>query len=279
MDYVHRKWHALWGNLLSTFWIEIIDDALDLISKRGSDPGALLSTLKKKEDLDYRSLTNKDPNLIRYVDKLLNEIADIPNEVIYWNHNYCHTARLPSEIRYMGALTESEVKGGYTRYDRGQELNAVRFANNAEMPLTWDKSLYQLTCRNYQIDIDHQDFFMVNSEGLSKLVLPNPSEKVLYGDQNEQSLIGYILVCLASCGWSCPEDTMTIADLQSGGKVSMSVNGRDVQNFTNFARKDCLFLKHSDGHKWASNENGLFEIAAKTLDSSAYLRVSSFVIW
>ena len=279
---LYRKWHALWGNLLSLFWIEIVDDALQEISKNGSDPFALLTKLKKEEDMDYQPLTSRNTSMIRHVDRQLNDIEDVPNDMVYWGSSYCHTARTPSQIRYEGILTESDLKGGYTRYDKGEELGAVRGSKNDKMPLVWDKSLYQTCCDNHQIDIDNKDFFLVNSNGWSNLVLPNPSEEAYYADYNKQPIKGYISICLASCGWSCPKDVLSWADLRMGGRFSMAVNGMTVQNYTNFGglkKNSCAFLKHSKGHKWKANDDGRFEISAKSLNDTDYARISSFVIW
>ena len=264
---------------MSLFWIEIIDDALKEIIERGSDPEALLRTLKNEEDLDFVPLMSKNISLIQYVDKQLDETADIPNEIIYWNPNYCHIAHTPSESRYKGILTESDIKGGYTQYDKGHELNEVVSTSNDQMELTWDKGLYQPSCKNYQIDIDYQDFFMVNSLGFSKLVLPNKSEKAMYGSKNGEPLVGYILVCFAGCGWHCPKNTLSSTDVVIGGSLLMTVNGVNVQSYEYFGGKDCMFLNHAGGHKWTPNDHGQFELSAKALNASMYFRFSSIIIW
>ncbi|KAL7571142.1 hypothetical protein ACA910_014746 [Epithemia clementina (nom. ined.)] len=281
------KWHALYGNLLTLFWIELVDDALKYVAERGSDPRALVRTLDIQEEQEFQPMRSRNVSNLKFVEQDLGDIEDIPTEVIYWNPNYCHTARVPSQIRYLGILTESEEKGGPDSYDHGSELNEVRSTTNDIMPLAWDKGLYQEFCQNYRVVIDYQDFFVVNSLGWSKLVLPNPAEIATYGPvQQNPVLLGYISICLASCGWSCPASVLVQKDLDNvttiHSRVSMQVNGVDVERYTRFVGLDgatCQFLKHSGGHKWAANENGLYEIRAKTLESPNYLRISAFVIW
>jgi hypothetical protein len=273
----NRKSHAMYGNFLSFFLIEILDDALQAISKDGSDPKALLDNLKGQEDEDYKKFTESSLPT-KYFDKDLNSMDDIPNDVIYRKPNLCHTARLPAEIRYQGILTESEIKGGYEKYDEGFELGAVKAKTNdpdKPMPLVWDAGAYKGRCTKYRVQIDYQNFFLANSYGESKLVLPNPSEKAAYG--TDEPLHGFILTCLASCGWGCPKDTLRMDDLNQGGNFTMTVNGVAVQSFSPF--EDCAFLKHTDGHKWTPNSNGQFEISAKTNEPPFYVRLSSFVIW
>ncbi|KAL7571141.1 hypothetical protein ACA910_014745 [Epithemia clementina (nom. ined.)] len=277
------KWHALYGNLLTLFWIELVDDALKYVAERGSDPRALVRTLDIQEEQEFQPMRSRNVSNLKFVEKDLREIEDIPTEVIYWNPNYCHTARVPSQIRYLGILTESEEKGGPDSYDHGSELNEVRNTTNEIMPLAWDKGIYQEFCQNYRVVIDHQDFFVVNSLGWSKLVLPNPTEIATYGPvQQNPVLLGYISICLAACGWGClaPKDLDNVTTIHS--RVSMQVNGVDVESYTRFVGVDfgtCQFLKHSGGHKWAANENGLYEIRAKILESFNVLRISAFVIW
>ncbi|KAL7581676.1 hypothetical protein ACA910_022223 [Epithemia clementina (nom. ined.)] len=278
------KWHALYGNLLTLFWIEIIDDALREIAQQGSDPRALLLSLQTLEDEEFLPMMSKNVSNLRFVDDHLNAIPDIANEVVYWSPNFCHTARVPSEIRYQGLLTESQLKGGYHNYDHGLELSQVLTKANDQMPLSWDPDLYQLFCKNYEIVIDHEDFFVVNSLGWSSLLLPNPLEKAYYGDAlGSQPLLGYIAICLAQCGWECPAGVLSYDDLWNGTKASMTVNGVAVANYTNYgppASSACIFLQQeSGGHQWAPNSNGLFEVRAKATNSGDYLRISSIVIW
>lgn len=272
------KWHALYGNLLTLFWIEIIDDALQEIMRLGSDPRALLTNLEVQAAREIQPMMSKNISNIKYVCDELDSIKDIPNEIIYWSPNYCHTARLPSEIRYQGILTESQEKGGYHQYDHGYKLDQVVGKANDQMPLTWDPDLYQEFCTNYELVNDHQDFFTVNSFGWSTLVLPNPAEKAYYGVSGSSNpLMGYISLCLAGCGWGCPDGVLDTDRLRMGTKFSMTVNHVPVQNYTGF--RDCVFLKHANGHKWEANDDGLFEISAKTENAGDYARISTIVIW
>ncbi|KAL7571160.1 hypothetical protein ACA910_014761 [Epithemia clementina (nom. ined.)] len=292
------KWHALYGNLLTLFWMQILDDALDYMAQRGSDPRALLISLQRQEEEEFAPMMqSRNVSRLQHIDPDLQTIPDIPPQVIYWNRNYCHTARLPSEIRYRGILTDNVTNwpsttiitnddddSYYENYDRGSELRSVLYTGHDVMPLTWDRKLYQGACKNYKLaDLDHADFFLVNSKQWSKVVLPNPSEVAAYGTTEQKPLVGYIQICLASCGWGCPSDVVAHKDLAAANgtamrtKVSMTVNGVSVEEWTPFA--DCAFLKHRGGHQWTANSNGQFEIRAKTLTWPDYVRISAFVLW
>ena len=272
-----RKWHAFYGNLLTLFLIEVIDDALLLIAEKGSDPKVLMDTLKAEEDRDYHNLLSKNTSNIKFPG-YLEKIDDIPTQVIYWDPNFCHTARVPSQTRYNGLATESDLKGGYTSYDHGHELNEIRNQANEGMELGFDASSYETFCTNHTVQIDHLDFFVINSYGESKLTLPNPAEKSFFDDSSSPTALhGYIALCLATCGWSCPRGVLSMDELRNETKFSMTVNGVNVHNYTRF--RDCAFLKHANGHKWAANSEGLYEFRAQTLDSNEYVRVTSLTVW
>ena len=274
---------------MTLFLIEIINDALQMIKEKGSDPQVLLGNLKAEEDLAYHPILSRNVSHIRFPGSL-KDISDIPNDIIYWNPNYCHTARVPSELRYMGLLTESNQTRDndldYDHYDHGHMIKEIRQTENAKMELGWDPSLYQGRCKNYTVQIDYQDFFMVNGNAWSTLTLPNEAESAYYNrvanslPDSKPETMGFIALCLASCGWGCPKDSVTmkghLTNTTAAPKVSMTVNGKAVTQFTRFS--DCAFLKHEGGHQWTSNIEGRYEISAKTIDPSFYMRVTSFTM-
>jgi len=278
------KWHALYGHFFSFLLIEIVDDALQMIKAEGSDPKALFDTLKAQEDADYQKLKDLPIDSWGYVDTILNA-TDIPNEVIYKKPNFCHTAKLPSQIRFKGILTEVEMKEDYKKYDnenfdKGFSVNEIKYTENdpeKPMPLAFAPEIYQGFCTKHTLQIDHPDFFVANSYP-TKILLPNPSEVAEYGIQPKE-LQGYITMCTALCGWGCPKDTVSLKRMINGtGEFELSVNGVQVVNYTKFG-EDCVFMRHSGGHKFAPNSDGKFEISAKTADPKMYARISAFVIW
>uniref|UniRef100_A0A7S3DMP1 Uncharacterized protein n=1 Tax=Entomoneis paludosa TaxID=265537 RepID=A0A7S3DMP1_9STRA len=269
------KWHALYGNILSLFLIEILDDALQAIKADGSEPKNLFDKLKAQENEEYqRFLSSTLPT--KFLDADLAKIEDIPSDVIYKKSNLCHTARLPADIRYQGILTESDIKGGYDNFDTGTALVQARSQLNEKMPVVRDTNLYQLSCTKYKLEIDYQNFFLANSKGDTKLVLPNDAEKDFY--HIDEPLHGFVAMCLATCGWHCPKDTITWEQIRApDGFLTVSLNGVKVQNFTRFS-DDCAFLEHADGHKWTPNSKGKIEFQSKTRDGF-YARISAFVLW
>ena len=275
---------------MTMFLIEIINDALIMIKEKGSDPQVLLQNLKTEEDVAYQPILSKNISDIRFPGSLKG-ISDIPNDIIYWNHNYCHTARLPAEIRFMGLLTETkptrENDLDYDHYDRGQEIKDIRNSENAKMELGWDQRLYANSCSTHKLRIDYPDFFMVNGEAWSTLTLPNEAESEYYNrvanslPSSKPESMGFIALCLAQCERVCPKDLVTmnrdLTNVTAPPRVAMKVNGEKVQKFTPFS--DCAFLKHAGGHQWTSNNDGRYEISAKTMDPSVHMRVTSITIW
>ena len=257
------------------FLIEITDDALKAISSN-SDPSLLLKEMKDAEDIDFNQFLQADPSNFSYVNPTVLETQDIPTNIIYKERNLCHTAKLPSETRYRGILTESDIKGA-SSYDKGQELSKIIAVEHTELPVAYDKSLYQTSCTKYPVQIDYMDFFVANQfEG--KLLLPNPTEISEYSI--DKPLEGYVAICLAVCGWGCPKDTISWKELEEGHMeyLVLSVNGESVKGYDKFG-DDCAFLKHSGGHKFSPNEDGKFEIMAKSTAEGKYARISAVILW
>ena len=141
----------------------------------------LVTHLENLEEDEYRPLTtNRNASHVQFVDPALDAISDIAKELIYWNPNLCHTARLPSDIRSRGLLlVESELPRG-DRYDddddekiydnQGVDLAQVRWTKNTRMPLTSDRGQYLENCHDVRTRIDYEDFFVVNSVDWSRYI-------------------------------------------------------------------------------------------------------------
>jgi len=275
------KWHAWYGNLFSLFMMETIEDALKLIEESGSDGEVLFKELKAKEDADYKkfSLMANVPNI---TPGFAENAPDIPLDVIYRKPNICHTARLPSELRYKGILTEvGENDTGVGNmhyldysYDRGMTdaRELIKGVPPKDLQLVYSPGLYQPQCTKHLIQVDHPDFFVVNSYGPTTVVLPNPTEKAYYG--LTEPLQGYIRIVKANCHWGCPGDSVGGKDMYTEDNVmNITVNGVSVVNMTDD------FLKHESGHKFEPNKDGLFEITLQTNTDKKYMRLSSIIIW
>ena len=65
----------------------------------------------------------------------------------------------------------------------------------------------------------------------------------------------------------------------------MTVNGIPVEGYSPFggnrpSEHGCVFLKNSaGGHEWMPNDQGRYELGAKTLHAEDHVRLVSIVIW
>jgi hypothetical protein len=230
--FLNRKMQALDGNLMTLFLMEVIDDAIQHIESHGEseDPALLLRQLQEQEDAEYQIFLNSGPPLLgRY---LFSKDAPIPTDVsvetIYRGPNICHTARLPSQTRYLGILTNK-----YNQSDNGETAmihpyNFDKDASSQTEPYNYDIGLaatdaastpnpdgemrlvYAAHERHRCAPLvynDYKDWFMAQGaddpqQASSKLVLPNAAEKAAYMTQPQQEpLKGIIALCFTACAW------------------------------------------------------------------------------
>ena len=138
-----RKWHALYGNFLSLFLMEIVSDALSelqqqksLLNNNRDDAQALLDQLIALDEEDYALFTAAPvPDNGRGI-KGLENLTDISRDVLYKQKNYCHTARLPSEFRYRGILTSESTAASQRRQvsELSSYLEAIRLPTEIVVP-------------------------------------------------------------------------------------------------------------------------------------------------
>jgi hypothetical protein len=271
------------GNFIALGLMEALEDAVSLIETQGSDPQALLKQLQQQQDADYKLFSESpipknanDAFKVGKQDTTTTAPSDIDLDTIYKGPNICHTARLPAETRYLGILTDSQKKGFYD-YDKGVTTAVAASAPPADgiMPLTYEPRDRQ-TCP--YAAADHKDWFHVQGgQGWSKLVVPNAREAQVYGPQNNQqpALKGHVGVCFKTCSWGkCPKNYVNgIAD----NKSTIKVNDQEVTELTPFG--DCRFLKGKQGHVWAPNASGQWDVSFQVNTQGDYMAVSAIVIW
>lgn len=277
---VSRKWHGLMGNLAALFLVELLDDALTDIAASSDDYSRLFAKLKDEEDREYeKGLNGSIPIdiLNRFFD---NEPVDNSTlSLLVQGPVYCHTARLPAEIRHKGILTLSN-KTGFTTYDAGIELLKARSdANkNNTMQLVYNEEDRE-DCA-VTINMDHKDYFYASSaEDWQQIEIPNDSELQEY--RSSQPAVvknGIVGICLAVCSWGrCPPGVLTKQDIMNG-TCDFEINGKPVIGLKSMAECD-LFFGEDDSLFWDANENGIFVIKAKVQKADSYIRVSSFIVW
>jgi hypothetical protein len=281
-----RYWHAMVGNMMALSLMELLDDAVEMIDRRGSDPETLYKELQRQHDADDNSFRNAPlPDDALEVfrgekDTTSNPPADIDVEALFRGPSICHTGMLPAETRFLGILTESNQKG-FLDFDKGQPQRwniSLPEAIDGIIPLVYSVD-ERHTCP--YAGYDFKDYFLVHqSYGWSKLVLPNAREKAVYGPKsNQPALRGYIQVCWKVCPWGqCAKGNVNEVQIRedpSGGEIK--VNDVAVTDLTNFG--SCQFLKGAQGHVWQPNANGQYEISMQTLLEKGFQEIDSIVIW
>ena len=274
------KWHAYRGHIFTSFMLEVLEDALALLEspEAQGDLAVFQQQLAEAERQDLESLQNSQEFLHDGVkDEYVHD--DVSLETLINAPSYCHTARLPAEIRYQGILTGRTDLADRNNYDGGMDLGNALVAPTSPdgiMPLVYDSSQRQ-TC-DIPLQIDFKDFFFVSGRYLqyASLTVPTDAEIAVYGGPHQ--LQGLIMVCSAACGWNCPSETIPVLEGIVNHEVFMKVNGEPVFNATKI--DDCVLLQRSNqSHTWEANDQGRFEVSAKVEPDNKYLRLSSIVVW
>jgi hypothetical protein len=262
--------HAMTGNLMALSLSFVLEDALHELISAKSDP-SFPDMLRAKEDADFNFFIKSD------LPKVSTELAlpsDIDRELFFRGPDFCHTARLPAEIRHLGILTESSLVGADS-FDKGMEIKiAMSSEVNGTIPLVFYEGERQ-ACP-IPVNKDYKDAFLVhNNHDWSQLTLPNDAEMKAYG--TGAPFYGILAVCFTGCDWGkCPVGNLISEDIWLGAG-SMEVNGIEVSGFTPFNK--CRFLQNKGGHIWKPNSDGRFTFRAKANQAKSYIRFSTFVIW
>jgi hypothetical protein len=263
------------GNMFLITLVDVIDDALQSLAANSTDPAMLFKMLKEEENLDYKHFM--DSPLPQHAQEKTT-IPDVDIEVIYRQRSACHSARLPSQSRILGILTET-TPGGPDDYYKGVSMRDAfdqPIEDGGQMVLAFKPEERQACEQKVQADYKDMFYTTMKSTGFSKLVLPNDAEKQAYGHSN---LKGIIAICVSACGFGKCEEGCLEGKLFNTGKAgTLHVNGVPVVNMTEFS-PDCSLLVGPTGHQWQPNSDGRFEIAVKADGHLKYIRFSAAVIW
>jgi hypothetical protein len=282
------KSHALYGVSWSLFLTEVLIEALkDLSEIESYDPHDLLTMLQAEEDSVYAEAI-KAPlpeanDLFRFKGKGYNFTQE-DRETVFRGPNICHTARLPSKIRYNGILTETDKLGdlsppGKETYDIGIERisEADISQANGKMRLVYEKGERE-RCEVI-LKPDYKDFFYGSEkDGWVSLQIPNDAEKREYG-YDVSNVKGLIVLFLGNCDWGkCAKGDLRAADFVNK-TLEFEVNGKAVIDIPTFEHGGGILLQGEHGYKWQPNENGVFEIRARANNPDSYFRISSIAIY
>jgi hypothetical protein len=266
---------AIAGNWMALFLVDVLERAISEIESDGSDPKSLLEKLRISEEADYEIFRKSDlmemaTATIGGVKKQLLLPGDFDHETFYRGASFCHTARLPAEIRNLGILTEtSSFDSGMT----SEQANATR-SDEGPLPLVWFPSEKDRQQCSVPLNIDHRDGFYVHGQsGWKSLTVPNNAEMQMYG--TGQKLEGLIMACYK---WYPDTTVGTEGQFYYFNEgLEIEVNGISVENVTIF--DDCGILKHEHGHKWKPNKEGRFDIRVRVNDKDQSVEWSSIGVW
>lgn len=269
------KWHALMGHLLALSMIDSLTDALTELASLSSTPRKdILGSLIEEEDGDY--LNYYQGSLGKRVPRLIPETGSdgLDLDLVFKGRSVCHTALLPAETRFRGILTES-TQIGFTSYDKGiGRRKADASPNDSDLA----RLVYDVDARQQcpvELNVDYKDYFFVRfEEGRKKIVLPNDTERKIYGGSSPLS--GVVGISLATCSWgNCLAEDVREDSILS--RLVMNVNGVEVTSTLVVA--GTMFLRHEDGFQFPANEDGRFEINIQVTERRNYLRVTSAIVW
>ena len=130
------------GHALALFLVENLLTALgDLIKLESESVEILLSRLRQEdaelyEDHIVKGEFQDKPEKLYSLESDSNEKIDFDFSVFFKGKSMCHTARLPSQTRYMGYLTNSDKVGG-----------PAPFGKETVSALTINDYYYHYTCK------------------------------------------------------------------------------------------------------------------------------------
>ena len=279
------SWHSGWkqnailGNLAAFFLLEVMEDALTEMVGSEKDPSAFFKELQDGEDDDFERF--RTAAVSDYFELMLDK-ADrdgLDVSLLVQGHNFCHTARLPAEIRYKGILTERPPTDDSLFYEKSMLQEEADSTVNSEgrMRLVYSKDDNDQVECNHTRTLDRSDYFYTTTtEDWNMIVLPNDAELREYG--KGEPLQGILAICFAACPYNkCPRTNMDLEAFEEK-LFEMSVNGMAVFKMVEFGG-GCVLLQNAEGYQWKPNEDGKFDFRARVLQPDSALRIGSFILW
>jgi hypothetical protein len=282
------------GHGLSLFLMEALLGTLRDLSELEVEDTTLLLSQLLEEDIDlHNNFTNADlPGLhTQLLDLEKVKVSDgepnIDDSIFYKGKSMCHTARLPSQTRYLGILTDTDEVGqaapyGEETYYVGDNIEKAHktATENGEMRLVYGISKErERGCTGVTVKPDYPDSFYANSlDGWTKLKFPNAAEKQFYGyDPAEHQ--GIIVMHIKKCDWGkCPTNFLTSGDYVEN-HWEIKVNNQRITQVIDIDSRSGTILKGENGFRFAPDENGQYEIEIKINTDKKYVEIADFVLF
>ena len=213
------------GRLIGYFILEILNDAileLDRLkyptylnrNKEPTDDFIILQNLLEQDKKDEMLFLKSSPlsegwNIADQGKNNENKqtLLDVNPFLLFRTHSICHTALLPSDIRYNNILS---LDSPYTKIDQGNDSYFIGYNRIDHPPSDTDQRL-PLFFDPYErqkcdlLEKDFKDYFGVfHSKNWYSIEMPNPNEIKAYG-RDTMKKEGFIMICLRKCLLSpCP---------------------------------------------------------------------------
>ena len=291
----HNGWkdHLFIGRTIAAFLVETLSDAIAELSDPPEDPADPLPTLTR----DYLNYLSKQETIDRdaFFDSPLHPLLqgfDVPDAANFSSFlrsdsAACHTARLPADSRFRGLVLESHISssylyGGKTTYNSTSEA----YPHGQEPQPVPDEESHPIVSYDYRAgcplaDIDAKDFFYVReSDGWKKMIVPNPSEAAYY--ESSKPRHGIVMICDKQFDWgNSPDDFVSISKLGNSteaGDVSITINGIKVTESVTTTGL-CFFMMHEKDFKFMNSTNNSYEIRLRVHKERVALMISAVVVF
>ena len=297
----HNGWkdHLLIGSASAALLAIFLQEALEEMTEREkNDPDAVasiseayLSLLGSEEKIDRTIFRNSTLPSDR------GDSASVDDAV--WRsflrgHPVCHGARLPSDARFLGLVTNSRNKS--THIEHGYHLGyEVGYPSEKDMPEPEPENdatpptLTVLSMRQeceVPLNHDYKDAWIVRKDdGWMTDIYPNDAEdEVLtkpYGDR-EKAKKGHVMMCTVGCDWGrCPPGYTHIREV-IGGNLTVVIDGTTATDSVPI-NPDCYVLKAEDGgYSFGAGtkdgRNGQYEMKFKVNKPSGKLLLSAVIV-
>jgi hypothetical protein len=280
--------------------LSAVDDLLSFGSESLED---LLARLEREEKEHYeRSLQQLDafiasetlkeeiPKEMGYssMDKLPVSDLDVVSTVL-GGESICHTVRLPSRIRYLGYLTNTDKVGGPSVYgeetfDIGMELQEAKSMTNStikSLQLIWDanESFRRQECPLIIAPDAKDSWYFQFGDGWRELRIPNEATRSAYR-YNSSIMKGIVIMILRNCDWGQCETGFLTADDFGGNETGweMMVNGMRVTALSDIGN-GAIVVQNEHGITFPQGSNGEYKLDFHVTKPSHFLKLSSVIIF
>ena len=315
------SWHWGWkehgtiGRYLSLFLLKFLQEAISELDPKSeaSLSRSMLRKMQENKNNNMEDMEQAEPSVSQeYLDLLLqsesmNKIKflassrpdDIGEGENIGASNFtffqrekaiCHFAQLPSQARYDGLVTNSDIKGKYqfsglhSDYDTGDEVAILTRMSIPGTMRPLKVAYFKGERQNCEtpLQIDYKDAFYVDASfGWTGTIVPNEaSKRAFLSDEDPIERKGLVMMCNRKCDWGqCPTNFLQISDVNKN--MTIAVNDVAVTGTVLFD-DHCFVISNMNGYFFPPHSNpdlkGQYEIKIKVDEGPGYLHLTSIII-